>query len=52
MIDWSEKAGALTMYLRPLSFPLAVSMVERAQDFPEKKTGGHSKTWGLKPTSA
>jgi len=36
MTDWSEKARALTTYLRPLSFPLAASMVERAQDFPER----------------
>ncbi len=35
MTDWQEKAQALNTFIRPLTFPLAVRMVESADDFPE-----------------
>lgn len=36
MVDWSEKAQALNGLIRPLTFPIAVRMVESANDFPER----------------
>lgn len=36
MTGWSEKAQALATFVRPLTFPLAVKMVERVEDFPER----------------
>jgi len=47
MTDWSEKARALTNYLRPTTFPLAVAMIKRAEDFPEK-TRRPKKDMGFK----
>ena len=35
MTEWNEKAQALNAFIRPLTFPLAIRMVESADDFPE-----------------
>ena len=35
MTEWSEKAQALKAFVRPLTFPLAVRMIESIDDFPE-----------------
>lgn len=36
MTDWSKKAEALNRLIRPLTFPIAVKLVESAEQFPEK----------------
>jgi len=36
MSDWNERAKALNKYIRPLTFPVGVRLVEGSGDFPEK----------------
>ena len=36
MTDWTEKAQALNRLIRPLTFPIAVKLVESVDDFPER----------------
>jgi uncharacterized protein (DUF169 family) len=36
MIDWTQKAEALNRFVRPLTFPIAVKLVESVDGFPEK----------------
>jgi len=36
MTDWIQKAEALNKFIRPLTFPIAVKLVESVDQFPEK----------------
>jgi len=36
MTDWTQKAEALNRLIRPLTFPIAVKLVESVDEFPEK----------------
>ena len=36
MTDWTQKAEALNRLIRPLTFPIAVKLVESVDQFPEK----------------
>lgn len=36
MTDWTQKAEALNRFIRPLTFPIAVKLVESVDEFPEK----------------
>jgi len=36
MTDWTQRAEALNKFIRPLTFPIAVKLVENISDFPEK----------------
>lgn len=36
MTDWTKKAEALNRLIRPLTFPIAVNLVENVDEFPEK----------------
>ncbi|MEE8619554.1 MAG: DUF169 domain-containing protein [Dehalococcoidia bacterium] len=36
MADWTQKAEALNRLIRPLTFPIAVKLVESVDEFPEK----------------
>lgn len=36
MTDWTKKAQALNRLIRPLTFPIAVKLVESVDDFPER----------------
>ena len=36
MTDWIQKAEALNRLIRPLTFPIAVKLVESVDEFPEK----------------
>jgi len=36
MTDWTQKAEALNRFIRPLTFPIAVKLVENVNEFPEK----------------
>ena len=47
MIDWTQKAEALNRLIRPLTFPIAVKLVESVDGFPEK-TRRPSRDMGFK----
>jgi uncharacterized protein (DUF169 family) len=47
MTDWAQKAEALNRFIRPLTFPIAVKLVESADQFPEK-TRRPSRDMGFK----
>jgi uncharacterized protein (DUF169 family) len=36
MTDWTKKAEALNRLIRPLTFPIAVKLVQTVEEFPEK----------------
>lgn len=36
MTEWNEKVRALNTYIKPLTFPLAVKLVGKTEDFPER----------------
>ena len=48
MSDWNERAKALNKYIRPLTFPVGVRLVEGSGDFPEKTR--FSRDMGFKAT--
>jgi len=45
--DWTQKAEALNRLIRPLTFPIAVKLVESVDEFPEK-TRRPSRDMGFK----
>ena len=47
MTDWTQKAEALNRLIRPLTFPIAVKLVESVDEFPEK-TRRPSRDMGFK----
>jgi uncharacterized protein (DUF169 family) len=47
MTDWIQRAEALNRLIRPLTFPIAVKLVENIDEFPEK-TRRPSKDMGFK----
>ena len=47
MTDWIQKAEALNRLIRPLTFPIAVKLVESVDEFPEK-TRRPSRDMGFK----
>jgi uncharacterized protein (DUF169 family) len=47
MTDWSQKAEALNRLIRPLTFPIAVKLVQSVDEFPEK-TRRPSRDMGFK----
>jgi len=47
MTDWTQKAEALNRLIRPLTFPIAVKLVESVDKFPEK-TRRPSRDMGFK----
>ena len=36
MKDWNKQAQALNRFIRPLSFPIGIKLVQSVEDFPEK----------------
>lgn len=36
MTDWTQKAEALSRFIRPLTFPIGVKLVESVDEFPER----------------
>ncbi len=47
MADWTQKAESLNRFIRPLTFPIAVKLVESVDQFPEK-TRRPSQDMGFK----
>jgi len=47
VIDWTKKAEALNRFIRPLTFPIAVKLVESVDEFPGK-TRCPSRDMGFK----